>query len=154
MCLELFIALNIIFSSVLFVTFNIITDTNIYCVEFRLAFCVSYNLAESIIIFCTCGETNTGDNTTQYHWDPSSIGAIEEEAASLSACVPGLGAMPNCHFRLNNVDETWAKSDTAGLHRGKDPGAGAFTDHHDRHGHAEKALDAGSEIFVSYGEVS
>ena len=62
--------------------------------------------------------------------------------------------MPNCHFRLSNVRETWTRYDTAGLHRSKDPGVGAFTGYHGREGIATKDLTEGSELFVDYGEVS
>lgn len=69
------------------------------------------------------------------------------------ACIPGIGAMPNCHFRLSNVRESFTHYDTAGLHRSKHPGAGAFSGFHGREAIALKDISAGSEIFVDYGEV-
>ena len=74
------------------------------------------------------------------------------EAEEAVACIPGIGAMPNCHFRLSNVRESFTKYDTAGLHRSKDPGAGAYSGYHGREGIAIKDLPKGGEIFVDYGE--
>lgn len=53
-----------------------------------------------------------------------------------------------------NVDETWTRYDMAGLHRGKDPGAGAITGYHGREAFTTRNVSAGSEIFEGYGEVS
>ncbi|KAL7488085.1 hypothetical protein ACHAW6_013684 [Cyclotella cf. meneghiniana] len=87
-----------------------------------------------------------------YDWLSSVIGDLSFEAEEVVACIPGIGAMPNCHFRLSNVRETWTRYDTAGLHRSKDPGVGAFTGYHGREGIATKDLTEGSELFVDYGE--
>ena len=89
----------------------------------------------------------------QYDWLAEEIGKLEYESEIASACVPGMGAMPNCHFRLSNVEESWSRYSMAGLHRSKDPGAGAFTGYHGRITTASKDLREGSEIFVNYGEV-
>ncbi|KAL3801644.1 hypothetical protein HJC23_013149 [Cyclotella cryptica] len=87
-----------------------------------------------------------------YDWLSSVIGDLSFEAEEVVACIPGIGAMPNCHFRLSNVKESWTRYDTAGLHRSKDPGVGAFTGYHGREGIATKDLKEGSELFVDYGE--
>lgn len=62
--------------------------------------------------------------------------------------------MPNCHFRLSNVKESWSKYNTVGLHRSRDAGVGAFTGYHGRVSTTLRELREGSEIFVDYGEVS
>jgi len=54
---------------------------------------------------------------------------------------------------LNNVyHNAGAKRDGAGLHRSKDPGAGAFSHYHDFPTVATQPIKAGSELFVDYGE--
>lgn len=88
----------------------------------------------------------------QYDWLSAAIGHMSFEAEEVVACIPGIGAMPNCHFRLSNVRESFTKYDTAGLHRSKDPGAGAYSGYHGREGIAIKDMSKGSEIFVDYGE--
>ena len=59
--------------------------------------------------------------------------------------------MPNCHFNLNNVHEDEVRYDDAGV-PSDSPGRGAYTPWVDRKGTAEIDIDAGSELFVSYGE--
>ena len=90
----------------------------------------------------------------QYDWLSAAIGHLSSEAEEVVACIPGIGAMPNCHFRLSNVRESFTKYDTAGLHRSKDAGAGANSGYHGREAIAMKDLREGSELFVDYGEVS
>ena len=41
--------------------------------------------------------------------------------------------------------------DTAGLHRSKDPGSGAFTPYHSSNTTALMGIEAGQELFASYG---
>ena len=59
--------------------------------------------------------------------------------------------MPNCHFNLNNVHEHHVRFDDAGLPPDS-PGRGAYTPWIDRTSTAARDIDAGSELFVSYGE--
>ena len=77
---------------------------------------------------------------------------MSSEAEEVVACIPGIGAMPNCHFRLSNVRESFTRYDTAGLHRSKDPSVGSLSGYHGREGIAIKDIKGGSEIFVDYGE--
>ena len=72
------------------------------------------------------------------------------EADQTSAFIPGMGAMPNCHFRLQNTAEDHNQKDTAGISR-KDPGTGAFTPYHNRSTYTLSSLAAGQELFVDYG---
>jgi len=88
----------------------------------------------------------------QYDWNSDEIGKMEFEAETVKACIPGLGAMPNCHFRLSNVEESWSLYDTDGFHRKKDPGVGAFTRYYGRNSTAIRDISEGTEIFVDYGE--
>jgi hypothetical protein len=53
---------------------------------------------------------------------------------------------------LVNVIDTWSKIDTGGLHRKKDPGAGAITPFHDRKSRATRQIQAGEELYIDYGE--
>ena len=70
----------------------------------------------------------------------------------MQGCSPGIGAAINCDLPLVNVADTWSKIDNGGLHRAKDPGAGAFTPYHDRKSRATRSLQPGEELFIDYGE--
>jgi hypothetical protein len=51
-----------------------------------------------------------------------------------------------------NVEEGYPKhSVPGGLHRSRDPGAGAFTYYHGRKSTAKVQITAGQELFVTYG---
>lgn len=66
----------------------------------------------------------------------------------------GAGAAINCYFPLYNTqgwDERTEMS-SEGLHRSKDPGAGAFTPYHGRVTYATRPIRAGEELFTDYGE--
>lgn len=64
---------------------------------------------------------------------------------------PRVGATPNCHFSLLNVEEHEAHYDDAGINRYTPPGAGAFTPWWNRTSTALRDLAAGTELFVDYG---
>ena len=66
--------------------------------------------------------------------------------------MPGFGAQINCHFGLNNVEHEKPKFDSAGLHRSKDPGVGAFTYWHDMPNIALRDIQPGEELFTNYGD--
>jgi len=87
----------------------------------------------------------------EYTWSAALIGAnMYHEADQISAFVNGIGSLPNCHFRLENVEEKVVQFDTAGCTR-RDPCAGAYTPYHNRSAYISRALDAGQEVFISYG---
>jgi len=54
---------------------------------------------------------------------------------------------------MNNIESTHGSTyDTAGLHRSKDPGSGAFTPYHNSLTTAVTDISPGSELFASYGD--
>jgi len=52
---------------------------------------------------------------------------------------------------LINTHRSWPIYDYGKLHRGKDPGAGAFTPYHNGTTHASRYIPAGGELFKFYG---
>eukprot|EP00804_Cyclotella_cryptica_P030083 CCRYP_020715-RA/>CCRYP_020715-RA protein AED:0.33 eAED:0.33 QI:0/0.66/0.5/1/0.66/0.5/4/413/753 len=88
---------------------------------------------------------------TNYGWESSSLGIIEEEGVVTSMYATGFGAVPNCHFSLINIEEHEVRYDLAGLSRYNSPGSGAITPFINRTTTAIKDIKAGSEFFVSYG---
>jgi hypothetical protein len=60
----------------------------------------------------------------------------------------GIGALTNCFHPLINLEIVTSRMDSAGLHRSRDPGAGAFTPYHNRRSYAYKNIPAG------YGSLS
>lgn len=83
-----------------------------------------------------------------YTWGGSDLHAENEGIAEVNVASPGFGAAPNCFFELLNVDEWIADNDHTGLHRSKDPGAGAFSPYHNRSATAMTKIEAGQELFV------
>jgi hypothetical protein len=75
-----------------------------------------------------------------------------DEGQDVNGASFGIGAAVNCLFPLNNAEDTFTQFDSAGLHRSRDAGAGAFTPYHNRKSVAKRRIQAGQEIFVSYGE--
>ena len=74
------------------------------------------------------------------------------EASFAVSLVPGIGAASNSHFGLHNIKMTGPPSiDSAGYHRSKDAGVGAFSSFHDFKITAERDIEAGMEIFANYG---
>jgi hypothetical protein len=66
---------------------------------------------------------------------------------------PGFGAAANSFMDFVNVDEGLPVHSVAqGLHRSRDPGAGAFTPYHSRKATARNDITLGQELFVSYGD--
>lgn len=75
-----------------------------------------------------------------------------EGYSDITTASPGFGAAANCFMPLQNVEEWNAMYDSGGLHRSKDPGAGAFSPWWNRTTTAYKDIHAGEEFFVNYGE--
>lgn len=76
---------------------------------------------------------------------------MESEAEQTSGWSWGYGSLPNCHFWMNNIQESKCEFDTVGLTPKNSPGAGAFTGYHGRIATASEDIAAGNELFVSYG---
>jgi SET domain len=73
--------------------------------------------------------------------------------ASRSVFVPGVGCTVNSVMDMCNIESTHGSTYyTAGLHRSKDPGAGAFTPYHNGKTIASATLPAGAELFATYGD--
>ena len=89
---------------------------------------------------------------SEYSWSSKSISHIMEyEADKTSGYGWGYSALPNCHFWMNNVQESAAQYNTLGYDRSNSPGAGAFTGYYNRMAHASEDIAPGHELFVSYG---
>ena len=89
---------------------------------------------------------------SEYTWSARSFGKqMVYEAETTSGWSWGHGALPNCHFRMNNVNESLCEFDTVNLTPKNSPGAGAFTGYHNRVAYASDDIRAGSELFVNYG---
>lgn len=87
-----------------------------------------------------------------YTWGAAELHAENEGIDEVNMASPGFGAAANCFLELLNVDEWRAHNDNAGLHRSRDPGAGAFSPYHNRTATAKTKIEAGQELFVDYGE--
>jgi len=79
---------------------------------------------------------------------------MQWEAEQVDVLLMGLGAAVNGHMALFNVQykQHALHTDSAGLHRSKDPGAGAFSYYHDQPHIATKPIEAGAEVFGNYGD--
>ena len=72
---------------------------------------------------------------------------------SRSVFVPGIGCTVNSVMDMCNIESTHGSQYlSAGLHRSKDPGAGAFTPYHHSQTIAAANLPAGAELFATYGD--
>ncbi|KAI2497402.1 hypothetical protein MHU86_17113 [Fragilaria crotonensis] len=65
---------------------------------------------------------------------------------------PGFGAAANSFLDLHNVEELKIDHSLVGVHRSKDPGAGAFTPYHNRRSIAKVPIPAGQELFTHIGD--
>lgn len=83
-----------------------------------------------------------------YTWSASALNAENEGIYDVDLASPGFGSAANSFRDLVNVDEWLADNDHAGLHRNKDPGAGAFSPYHNRESTATRRIEAGQELFV------
>ena len=66
--------------------------------------------------------------------------------------MPGIGCTINAVMDLHNILSTHGSTyDTAGLHRSRDPGSGAFAGYYDSITSASTDIPAGSELLAAYG---
>jgi hypothetical protein len=89
-----------------------------------------------------------------YVWTGESMGmAFEVVSNDVVAMCPGLDAAINCNLALINVGKALPMWDDGGLHRSRDPGAGALTPYHN--GSTPiilRDIPAGGELFKHYGD--
>jgi hypothetical protein len=97
--------------------------------------------------------TNKGFKETfvweEYTWIGRSLNMGYEGYESVEAASEGFGAAVNCFMGLVNVNGRTPTLTDLGLHRSKDPGAGASTQFHQRKAVAKHPIAAGAELFVS-----
>lgn len=84
-----------------------------------------------------------------YTWNADSLGVSLDGVYEVNAASPGFGSAANSFRDLHNVEEWGVEHSLGGLHRSKDPGAGAFTPYHDRKSTAKFPIPAGQELFVN-----
>lgn len=95
------------------------------------------------LTLCPCLSMIDPTKTNRYSWDSAGFPGMDQEANSISAASFGIGAAPNCWLPLVNVEDGYTDFDQAGVHRSKDPGAGAFTPYYNRRGFATTDIPAG-----------
>lgn len=86
-----------------------------------------------------------------YEWSSSMCRALYD-ADDVYISAPGMGALPNTHPGLASGMVMPSKNDGGGLHRSKNPGAGAVAAHSSFRHAMTKPLPAGREIFIGYGD--
>lgn len=94
------------------------------------------------------------DPTRDYVWAGGQMGVQFESAAEgtgVSAFVPGLDCVINCHLGLLNVRSGDPKFDSGDLHRSRDPGTGAFSPYFNSTAFVKHAIPAGGELFKVRG---
>lgn len=103
------------------------------------------------------GENPDGTLWDRYIWD-GHIVHVEPKDDDLDrdstgpGFIPGVGCTINSRMDLKNIESTHGSVyDTAGLHRSKDPGAGAFSPYHSSKTVATTEIPAGGELFAEYG---
>jgi hypothetical protein len=89
----------------------------------------------------------------EYTWSGSGFGMSHMGLSSVSVASPGFGAAANSFMDFVNVDEDGSIAyEDHELHRSKNAEAGAFSYWHSRMTKANQRIQAGQELFVSYGD--
>jgi hypothetical protein len=92
------------------------------------------------------------DPFKHYIWSGFLMGMLRESHANdVEAYCPGLDCAINCNLALINTQKSVPFYDNSGLHRARDPGAGAFTPYHNGTTLASRYIPAGGELFKFYG---
>ena len=84
-----------------------------------------------------------------YTWASATLGMEDEGIQEVNVASPGFGSAANCFRDLHNVEEWSVDHSLAGLHRSRDPGAGAISPYHNRISTAKLRIPTGQELFVS-----
>jgi len=89
-----------------------------------------------------------------YFHEKCRLQGLLEEGVHPIAWISGTGAALNCDLPLVNLigREDRIRFGDGGLHRSRDPGAGAFSPFYDRHNLAVRSIVPGEELFDSYGD--
>ena len=96
---------------------------------------------------------NTFNPYSDYVWAGEVMGMkMEVDSLDIEAVCPGLDCAVNCNLALLNVGKASPVYDEGGLHRSKDPGAGAITPYHNGTTTVLRKIPAGGELFKDYGE--
>jgi hypothetical protein len=92
------------------------------------------------------------DPLKAYYWSGFLMGMLRESNANdVEAYCPGLDCAINCNLALINTQKSEPLYDNSGLHRARDPGAGAFTPYHNGTTLASRHIPVGGELFKYYG---
>jgi hypothetical protein len=92
------------------------------------------------------------DPFKDYIWSGYLMGMLRESHANnVEAYCPGLDCAINCNLALINTQKSLPSYDNSGLHRARDPGAGAFTPYHNGTTLASRHIPIGGELFKFYG---
>ena len=83
-----------------------------------------------------------------YTWSASGL-RMDSEGYDSSVASEGFGSAANSFLPLVNVEEWSPKLIYNGLHRSRDPGAGASSSFHRRRSTAKRHIFAGEEFYVS-----
>lgn len=90
---------------------------------------------------------------SEYTWDAEWFGMTRMAHVAVDVASPGFGATANSFMDFLNVQEDEsAVYSNHGLHRSRDPQAGAFTYFHSRMSYSYHHIPAGQELFVTYGD--
>lgn len=89
-----------------------------------------------------------------YTWvgTSSGLGRESQRQNGVNGFGPGLDSAINCNLALLNVDRKLPRWDDGGLHRKRNPGAGAITQYSGSVTYANTKIPAGSELFKHYGD--
>lgn len=103
------------------------------------------------------GDNPDGSLWDRYVWEGTvaDLESYQDENrdASKAVFVPGIGCTVNSILEMNNIISTHGSIyDTAGLHRSRDPGVGAFSPYHSSKTITKEPVRAGAELFASYGD--
>eukprot|EP00980_Cylindrotheca_fusiformis_P003670 scaffold818_cov136-Cylindrotheca_fusiformis.AAC.36 len=83
-----------------------------------------------------------------YVWTGDAMGMeLELESEDIEALCPGIDSAVNCNLALINVGKATPIYDNAGLHRAKNPGAGAMTPYHNGTTRTIRRVPVGGELF-------
>lgn len=100
------------------------------------------------------GDSLDGTLWDRYIWEGPVVNLEEmknllDTESSKAGFIPGVGCTINSRLDLKNIESTHGSTyDTAGLHRSKDAGSGAFSPYHSSKTVAIRTIPAGGEIFA------